>query len=146
MAPSSFAPNIASLSPFPNPPRRRRTANMSPVLCVPQRARPLFEGLRGLCVGVPATSLPPHRPRRGSASPACRRVPAPADGHGASCSRRPAPPPVRLRSCSLSSPHSPPLRFRLARCPSVGPSCHLGLWATLKFCALRMFLYRWCLL
>jgi len=33
----------------PKPPRRRRTANMNPVLCVPQRARPLFEGLRGLC-------------------------------------------------------------------------------------------------
>ena len=116
----SFAPNIESLSPPPNPPRRRRTANMSPVLCVPQRARPLFESLRGLCVGVPATSLPPHRPRRSSASTTCRRVPAPADRHGASCSRRPAPPPVRLRSCSLSSPHSPLLRFLPARCPSVG--------------------------
>ena len=62
--PSSFAPNSESLSPPHNPPRRRRTANMSPVLCVPQCARPLFEGLWGLCVGVPSTSLPPHRPRR----------------------------------------------------------------------------------
>ena len=82
--PSSFAPNSESLTPPHNPPRRRRTANMNPALCVPQRARPL------------------------------------ADRHGASCSCRPAQPPVRLRSCSLSSPHSPPLRFLPARCPSVG--------------------------
>ena len=60
VAPSSFAPNSESLPPPHNPPCRRRTANMNPVLCVPQRARPLFEGLRGLCVGVPPTSLPPQ--------------------------------------------------------------------------------------
>ena len=35
-------------------------------------------------------------------------------------SRQPTPPPVRLRSCSLSSPHSLLIRFRPARCPSVG--------------------------
>ena len=51
------------------PPRRRRTANMNPVLCVPQRARPLFESLRGLCVGVPATSLSSARGASRAASP-----------------------------------------------------------------------------
>ena len=35
MSPDDQKDNYDTLTPPPNPPRRRRTANMNPVLCVP---------------------------------------------------------------------------------------------------------------
>jgi hypothetical protein len=66
--PSSFAAAaVVAVWAYPHtitPHAAAEQRELYPVLSVPQRARPLFESLRGLCVGVPSTSLPPHRPRQ----------------------------------------------------------------------------------
>ena len=60
---SSLLLSPPPLKAYPHPHNHPHAAaeqrELYPVLSVPQRARPLFEGLRGLCVGVPTTSLPP---------------------------------------------------------------------------------------
>ena len=67
-APSFIHPANDSLSPPLTPHAAAEQRELNPVLSVPQRARPLFEGLRGLCVGVPATSLSSARTAARAAS------------------------------------------------------------------------------